>query len=637
MVNAALIGVTVLIILNIALLFYVAIDISPEESFASAIMSIMLLIYVTGLFGDTKIAIWIIYIMAILGIIAAIITSGRKKAFSLKRFLSPSIVMIGIIVVVAVVVFDGMQICNWDELYQWGKAANYMVEFDKLPSGADFAGESVLLSSTTFFHYFIAKLSALVQGTVTESNYYVSNLLLWFSALALPFSGAGWKQWKRVFSFGLFHFLLASIIFVQPYYNIYTDQATAYWAGGMIAWLLAGKCRKKTAYLIPLVLINVGLMKSMVGPLFAVIVILAFLVLYVVDCKEKGIHVLPPDWKKKLFSKKGLAGIGIAASPFLLMGVWSVLTNQNGIFRYNGGAQEGEKDRAILTLKSMISWIFDSVTLKDDSIYLSYGIFIIITVAFVYIVYPLVIGKKELKRYQSLMYVYIAGFAAYFLVMYVAYMCVFEYANSINATSLNRYFSDYMMLGVVPLTVPLFQWTVEESKPFIATMKKGLLVVFTICIVAGSSDYFLENLVHLYALDVENYAAREKIDKYCEEIKELTNETGKIYFINQKKSGMLTLAADYEMDEQLSRNGMCFKFRKDTSEAISGLTDYPIDTLPTVLKEQGYSYIWIYSTDDYFTSHFKNLFDLENVKNGNFYKVVCDGEQVELEYIDRIK
>lgn len=638
MLNAVLIGITLMIILGMALLFHVVIKVTPEESFASAIMTILIMIYVTGVLGDTQVALWSVYVLSVIGLVIAIIRWMRKKPYSIRTFWSPGIVMLCGLTLFAVVVFKGMHVYNWDELYQWGKAANYMVEYDKLPTGDAFAGQSILLSSTTFFHYFMSNLSADVIGTVTESNYYVSNLLLWFSAIVLPFSDTGWKQWKRVFTFGVFHFLLTAIIFVQPYYNIYTDQATAYWAGALIAWLIIGKCKKRNVYLIPLILINVGLMKSMVGPLFAVIVMLVIVLVYIYSCKEAGNRFIPKNWPRILLSKKGLIGIACVLSPFILMGVWSLVTKQNGLFRFKSGAlTQMEDDRITLTLKSMINWIFESVTLKDESIYLSYGIFIIITIALVNILYPLILDTKRMSRYTKIMNVYIIGFGLFFIVMFVAYITVFGYVDSTRAMSLNRYFSDYMMLGVVPLTLPLFMCSEEEQKPFVKAIKKTVIVIFTLCIIYGSSDYFLQNLVHAYAMDTKNYAERERMIKDCNKIKEITNEKGKVYFINQDKSGLFTLVADYEMDEQLSREGMCFNFREDTSEPINGLTEYSIDTLPDVLQEEGYSYVWVYSSNDYFATNMERLFGLEQVKSGDFYKVVVSDGVVRLKYMKYLK
>ncbi|MDE5864966.1 MAG: hypothetical protein K2H34_11545, partial [Lachnospiraceae bacterium] len=402
MLNIAFVGVAILVIIGLALLFHILVKVTPEESWASAVMTVLVLIYVMGLCGDTRPALILIYILAIIGIVVSAVAWIRQSERSLKTFFSPGIVMMFGIVGIGVVAFKGMHICNWDELFQWGKAANYMVEFDKLPGGETFSGASVLLSSTTFFHYFVAKIGYAATDGITESNYYVSNLLLWFSALILPFSGDGWKNFKRIWGFGLFHFLLTALIFVQPYYNIYTDQATAYWAGSLIAWLLLNKYNKCNLYLVPLILVNVGLMRSMEGPMFAVIVIMVIAILYSVSRYEKGERILPADWKRYLFSKKGLIGLCAIISPFIFMGIWSVATEQNGLFRSNGGGStvSGQGNRSVLTLKSMIGWIFKAVNLQEDRLYLSYGLFIFITIGMVFVIYPVIIDKKDRLRYN---------------------------------------------------------------------------------------------------------------------------------------------------------------------------------------------------------------------------------------------
>ncbi len=638
MLNIFCIGVAILIILGVALLYHVWIKVTPEEGWASAIMTILVLIYIAGLIGDTRYGLYVIYIGAVIGALAGIVALFRKQEHSLKTVFTPGILMMFGITAVGAVAFKGMHICNWDELYQWGKAANYMMEYNQFPNSSAFSGEAILLSNTTFFHYFISKISAAAIGEITESNYYVSNLLLWFSALILPFSGAGWKDWKRVWGFGFFHFMLTAVIFVQPYYNIYTDQAAAYWTGGLIAWFLFEKCNRRNAYILPLVLLNVGMMKNMVGPLFAIVAIIAVVIVSYSRHRERGNKIISRNWGKIIFSKKGLFGISVVLSPVVFIGIWSLVINKNGLFRFNAGVNATEsKDRLLLTIKAMIKWILRSVTLHEDRLYLSYGAFILITIGLVCIIYPLVMDRTEFTHYKRLMYIYIAGFAGYFLIMLFAYMTVFGYEDSIRAMSLNRYYSDYMMLGSVPLTVPLFCHSDMDIKPYVNILKKGFVLVSLLCILYSSSDYLLENLIHAYAMDTSVYSKREKLIGYTDKIKDITGEKGKIYFVDQKHTGIYTLVADYEMGDQLSRTGMCFHFRKDAKEAILGMTDYPIDNLPAVLATQGYEYLWVYNTDDYFNDSMEVLFGLEEIKAGNFYKVVTADNSVKLEFMERIK
>ncbi|MDE5966694.1 MAG: hypothetical protein K2G89_07665 [Lachnospiraceae bacterium] len=635
MTNLLCIAITMLLILGVGLCFHILLRVCPEEGWASAIMSIMVLIYVTGLLGNTKAALILLFILGDVGLLAGVIAAVLKKKRSIITFITPGIVMIFVLAGFAAVMFHGFRIINWDELYQWGKAANYMVQYDKLASGTGFEGESVLLSSTTFFHYVFSKLSFLRLGYITESNYYVSNIVLWFSALLLPFAGDGWNRRKEVWAFGLLHFMLASVIFVQPYYNIYVDQATAYWSGTLIAWVLLQKYNKRNLYLVPLVLLNVGLMKSMEGPLFAVIVLLAIVLRYCFVRKEQKKKLFPDNAVRLLFSGKGILGILVIICPFVFMGIWSAVTGENGLFRGNGNGFD--MTRILLTAKTMFGKAFLSVTLHDDRLYISFIMFMIIALGLVCIVYPFFLEKEEIRVYQKLMYVYVAGSIAYFCVMLFAYVTVFPYVDSVQAISMNRYYSDYMMLGVVPLTYPLFMGERRHKRGGVLALQQVLAVTVILVSVYISSPYFMSNLSHAYRMDKASYAERENFVEYAKKVKKATNGNGKIYFVTQKKSEKYALIADYELGAQLSRGGMCFKFRENLDTYISGNTEYDISMLPSVLRDYGYEYLWIYSSDDYFKENMKEMFGIKKFKSGSFYRVIVDGESVKLEYMKNVQ
>lgn len=645
MMNAMLIGSMFLVIVGLAMFCYICLDLSAEEGWACAIMFILSSIFITGLMHDTRWGLGLVCLVSFLGYIWGLYNLLIKRKKNILSFVTPSIVMVAGVFGVSVFLFRGMLITNWDELYQWGKAANYMVEYDQFAAGANFTGSSLLLSSTTFFHYFIAKLGAEITGHITESNYYVSNMLLWFSALIFPMSGMGWKDWKKIGVYGLFHILLAALIFVQPYYNIYTDQPVAYWAGAVIVWLLLGNCNKKNIWLVPLILIQVGLMKSMVGPLFAVIVILVMLVKYGIEYYEnKKNHEHMPKQKSWLSVVLKVVGlIVLLISPFVFTLLWSLKINQNGLFRGTLflDTVPGQEDRLVRTVKAAIGRLFESVNMQSDHFYISYILFAVIAIAFVMVIYPILLKESEQKMYCLIMKIYIVGFALYFGIMVFAYLHVFEYADSIQAKSLERYFSDYMMLGVAAIVWPLFFGDINRVEkgiiPVINVVRNAIIAGMFVFMVYGSSSYILPRSAHAFALDTENYAERERFVDYAKQIKKLTNEEGKIYFINQSSTGLFTLVADYELDEQITRQDMCFNFREKIDEPIIGLTEYPIDTLPEVLKQQGYSYLWVYTTNNYFNQNMKDLFGCKKVKKGYFYKVNVDGDEVSLEFLKKIK
>ena len=100
MLNAILLIITFMIILSFALLFYVILKVTPEEAFASSMMSIMLLIYIAGLVGNTRIAVYIVYAMAAIGVISFIIFPKHNANGLRRQFFSPAIVMLFLVMCV---------------------------------------------------------------------------------------------------------------------------------------------------------------------------------------------------------------------------------------------------------------------------------------------------------------------------------------------------------------------------------------------------------------------------------------------------------------------------------------------------------------------------------------------------------
>lgn len=637
MTDLICLGITAVLLLGIGCFYHTVVRVSPEEGWASGLMTVMSAIFLSGLFHDTRVGLFAVYLVGVTGLVIGLVQGIRGKAYSIRSFLVPSIVMVLGVTGLSAIAFHGFHVCNWDELFQWGKAANYMVLHDRLPNGADYSGQNLLMSTATVFHYFVARIGAWVTGSPVESDYYVSNLLLWFSAVILPLSGTGWSGWKKVFGFGIFQLFFSVLAFVQPCYNIYTDQATAAWAGALIAWLLLKKCTKRNSYLVPLILINVGMMKSMVGPLFAGIVLLSIVCLYLTDRKYEKKAFLPPDWGKQLLSGKGLFAVFTVISSVFYTVIWSFIIRRNAVYRTNEEEPAEHADQLVKTVKSMLAKVFETVNGEDDSIYLSYAGFFLITLILLTVVYPVFLEEKWYVRFRNLLAVYLGGFFGYFLVMLYAYLHVFGYVDSVRAMSLDRYYSDYILLGILPVSVPLFVQLQKTQSKEKGLLKRFITMGLTLCMLYGVSGYLLPKSAHIYAVDTAKYKERERFLSYAKQVRKKTGEEGKIYFINQSRSGLFTLVADYELGKQVTREGMCFKFREDTSEAILGLTEYGIETLPEVLDREDYEYLWVYSLDDYLVEQMDALFGTGNLKEGSFYRVLKSGKRVTLEPMGRIK
>lgn len=640
MLNIVCITVMFFVLICLGMFYFEWLDFTSEESFSFAIMSVMLILYITGLMGDTRLGLLFIIALAGTGLIRYLLK--RKNPL---RFFSPGIVMVFMAFVFAIGAFWNLKLCNWDELYQWGKAANYMVKQDALPYGELFAGEDTLLSSTTFFHYFVSKFSYLMTGKViTESNYYVSNVLLWFSALILPFSGTGWRGAKRVFGFGLLHFLASGLIFVQPYFNIYCDQPVAYWAGATIAWYLMDNRTKKSNLLLAALILNIGLMKNMVGPLFAAVCVLTVIIIELRNDMCCGVKRMLRRYRGAEGWKKLAAAAGLCVCTVLPTMIWSFVIKSNAVVR-SGTVEEIGENRVKLTIRAMVEKLFESVNLQKSFPYITFLVFLVFAVIMAMVIVPLVMRKKEAAKWKFVLSIYILGFGVYFLFLLYAYLNIFSYADSIVAGSLNRYLSDYIMLGIVAVTMPLF---VEKSKrvgerEWISKAIVILLVGFSLY---GVNDYLLDDMFSFYYNDDKVYQTRMDLENCRDQIYSLTDEEflendSKIYFVCQEDNGYYTVAAEYLYENKIKRYGMCYNFReegdKDKDGAVVGLMEYSIEQLPQILFNKNYEYLWIYNTNDFFTENFKKQFHIGTVSEGSFYKIHKNNGMVTLELLDIVK
>lgn len=641
MSNIFWLSVQFCIIIFISMFWYKLLNWSPELSIGMTIVTGTTLIFVTGLlFSDTRIALYIEYALAVTGIVLFALggkfkgITNREESLLRRKFFSPGVVALFFIFIYGIIAFTGIKLYNWDELHQWGKSAVYLINNNQLPYGDLFDGENLLLSSTTFFHYLLCKLPRTVTGGIVEGNLYVSNLVLWFAGSLLPLSGMGWKEWKKCFGYNAIVFLAMHLLFVQPYYNIYCDQAVAMWAGGLIAWnILCLYKEKNTGIFTVLAMCNIALMKNMVGPLFVLVIVLAMFIKYCLTF-ECTIKELPKHIFQDLCVKKGCFAAACLASAFLLTALWSITVGDNALIR-GDGIIKMQDDRFQLTLQSGLGKLFEPVNLSYTVPNLTFFIYFIFVIVILFVLSRYYFKGLMRRQYNVLLGFYLFGFFAFFVLMIYTYLTTFSYEDSIVTGSLNRYFSDYMMLGLLPLLAP-FCRKFDGCHVCVTSRTTRIVVSVTLLIVLASSttNGFASKVSGIELNENGTYQERLKFDAYKEIVDGYTGGEGKIYMINQDSNGYFTVLADYLFENQIDRSGMCYYFTADDM-SIAGLEQYPLQYLPQDLEEN-YEYLWIYKTDTYFSSNAKRLLRIKPITNGDFYKVTNDDGRLKLEYLTNL-
>lgn len=632
MPNCLFLVIQLILFLSLGMFWYKLLKWSPEESVCMAVMCIITVVLIGGYFGYAQVALILINCLSILGLL--LFVGGKHiKVLGISEqkgmtFFSPGIILIILIFFYGVVSFWGLEICNWDELHQWAKAVVFMLNNNGLPQGSNFDGESVLLSSTTMFHYYFCKLTKIATHNIEESNMYVSNLILWFSAIMLPLSNLGWKDWKNYFCYAITIFLSMNILFVQPYYNIYCDQPVTMWAGALIAWIVFCEKKKYHSIFIVLAIMNISFMKNMMGPLFSIIILVVLFLRYLFMFDSKGKDKIKAVLKG-LTIQKVIYGIICCISVFLVTVLWSIHINENALVRA-ASTQKGGEDRFKLTMISGLSKWFQSVNLNTTFPAVTFFVFLIFTIVIGYIVIDKYITEQKEKIYKSLIILYVIGFFGYFAIMIYSYMTTFSYADSIVTGSFNRYLSDYILLGLIPVILPVYLNSTSQ-KGKVNIMAIALLLFFA----AGTTKDFASKSLGWLQKQEDTYLVRQAFNSYKEKINKYMDSDEKIYMINQSEDGYYTVVADYEFGLQLKRGGMCYYFTEKEKDIV-GLSQVNIHVLPEILFND-YGYLWIYKTDDYFDDKVFDILRIKPPTDGDFYKVIKENGRLRLKYLGNVQ
>ena len=312
-----------------------------------------------------------------------------------------------------------------------------MHETGRLPYGTAFPADSTTLSTATMFQYFWTGLRSF-----SERNCFVGNFLLAVVPIFLPFRGVRWKEWKRMFGYTSAVFLAMNVLSYVKYYTLLQDYVLPLWTGGVIAWLVWAKGKKINWLLLAGALMCIGAMKSMVGPLFALIIILVVFVRQIIIYEPKRI--------KDLVNVKTISiSILLLGSAFFLNRVWVQIIGNSGSVQ-NSVYYAPEKNLFHI-IRGVIDRAFYMVTGSVETFpNMSYFVFALLVIMLLFILKERLLDEKDRKLFSVVISLYAVGFVLYLLVMLYAYIYVFGAADAMSVAGLDRYLAYYMLVGCVP-------------------------------------------------------------------------------------------------------------------------------------------------------------------------------------------
>lgn len=611
----------------VTLLWYQIFQITTEESIVITALFIMLGIFVCGLVQNVNLFYVVMTVLSVLSIITFIFNISIIKSendgirYRLIKFVSPSMVIIAVVFCYGAIAFRRALYTYPDEYFQWGAAIKYMYSTHKLPYGDGFTGENVTLSMATMFQYFWTG-----RNLYVESNTFLGNFLLAFIPALLPFSGCTWKKWKEVFLYSAIIFLSFNIFTYVKYYNLLQDLVLPLWAGGIIAWLIWKEDKEINWVLVGGSLCVIGAMKSLVGPLFAMMVCFVLVI-------RQWIYYEMNFRKWKRFLNIKVLGIGstLLGCMFSISFIWSKLVNQNVLNRTSSAITNEAKDFVVI-IKGMINRAFQVTGDGGTAIpYVSYAGFFVICLFILTAYWKIIEDKKQRLLFRIVMSLYIVGFVGYFSIMLYAYLYIFGYSDSMIVAGLERYFAYYMLLGVGPLVIPMFSC---KYKKYCQRLQVASICIFVL-FVSTTNNNFVSKASALNREINSDYQKRVQYEEYREKINALTGGQGKILLfgeISASEGKMLT----YEFGNRLVWNQDCYKMylrQKNESRVYVDLVTYP-----ELIWKMGYEYVWAFNMD--FNQEAYNRIELYyqigDMKEGELYRVAEKEEGYCLEYVDNL-
>lgn len=209
--------------IGIGFLFMLLWDKKWEEVVGMSTAATIFIMFIAGLFGKLEAGIGVIYILAIIALIVAVILYNKKEK-NIKDLISPGLVVYGVFVVLILINCRDMRLARWDEFSHWGLAAKDMFYSNSLAKHFD---STVMLKYyppvATLIEYFFCYTNKLFSYNMVYVGFQIFMLNLLSAGL-----GICKKEKNYIVPVAMLILFLPIIFFNDVYNSIYADPLLAF-------------------------------------------------------------------------------------------------------------------------------------------------------------------------------------------------------------------------------------------------------------------------------------------------------------------------------------------------------------------------------------------------------------------------
>ncbi len=626
-------------LLGVGMGYYTFLRVRGELAMAYSALTLIAILHVCGYTCGLSAGTWAFCLLSIAGLTAFIIVGGNRGGF-----FSFGVVALAVMFVVMLFAFHGDFIQTYDDFHQWAAEAKYMLQHNYIPTGSDFVGVASVPPESSLFAAFFQ-----ILGGYNEGHMYTSSFLFTAMAVVIPLIYIRWKDWYK----GLLYIILVYAgffsLYNQPYKSMYVDLPAAVWAGSTcILWSalndMAGReelsFRKRCMMVLP-ILIFVTRIKWGVSILMWVFTLGYILV--------DILSVIPTERVRSFWNRRWIYIVGIfAAIVFMMSAFWFIL-GEAFIPASLEGIKEAlslSSEKARLTASTMLHNVFKTALTSNPNMK-----FQTVQTTICMVVILLVLStwsRGERKKTLAMQAVYYPVCVIMYVIgMYICYVSVFSYEESVRNSTGYRYLSIVIVFGFIilsgqllismcscsPKTIKAVSYSQSEGvgKASVSRLAGcrsvilcGLLCLLMICnfnsklIYKASAFHFWENKTYKIIKETKDQIAKiEDVITDEDRVYMLSNE----YSLEDMNEYPLCVAL-YYLDNQVSNYlEQPWKYMEDGSVAFLHKTTEGIDHFPDVLRSGNYTYIWIHSYDEFLKKKFRDMFDCE-IRDTGLYEII---------------
>ena len=466
---------------------------------------------------------------------------------------------------------------------------------------------------------------------------YVTSALLSFIGFLLPLSRV--KDNRRWLFVIYIAFLYVSVypLYRYGFKSLYVDLAPMAWTMGIcLYWLMRDRQKKiVNSILVVGCMIMIFAFKIYVGLLLDLFVIM----------------ILVYDWyiakRREWSSEKNSKTLLLCGGVLLLMAV--LVAAVTGIYISQKIARGYLTWQLVqkTTMKYFFCFIFEPINGRAVISISPVWVFALAMLAQIFS--KLLLSDTHKRDNDLLVSVSILFACGYLFALWFASLFIFNAAETAEVFGAPRYFSIMVtMLFYFSITRLVFMTqkkSIGSRKSREISIQTIILAAFLVLFTFGVDERFIADSSTFCESKISSYKVIKRTKEQIGRIQNVIDKNDRVFMVNQG-ADLSTLSNKAQFPQNIAlyyfedRVNNClfepWKFVEDGCYVALQQTDlFTMEHLSDFLVNGGYSYLWVYSTDDYFSEEAARLFNYdEDIIDGSLYKIMQkeDGS-LTLEYV----